>query len=123
MRHRDKLVQLRTGLKAQVHATLAKEGVKVAVSDLFGVGGRALLERAGSPPMTPEVSSIELVGTILTSARCWRSPPALSRQFLNCSFGVCRDGTCCRGLASDESLARKLDSVMKNDGHCGGNDQ
>jgi len=43
VRHRAKLVALRSGLKAQVHAVLAKEGVTVAVRDLFGVGGRVLL--------------------------------------------------------------------------------
>jgi len=35
---------LRSGLKAQVHAVLAKQGVRVAVSDLFGVGGQKLLD-------------------------------------------------------------------------------
>ncbi len=43
VRHRAKMVALRSGLKAQVHAVLAKEGVAVSVSDLFGVGGRSLL--------------------------------------------------------------------------------
>ncbi len=43
VRHRAKMVAVRSGLKAQVHAVLAKEGVTVAVSNLFGVGGRALL--------------------------------------------------------------------------------
>ncbi len=31
---------LRSGLKAQVHPVLAKEGVAVPMSDLFGVAGR-----------------------------------------------------------------------------------
>lgn len=44
VRYRAKLVALRSGLKAQVHAVLAKEGVKVGVSDLFGVAGQALLD-------------------------------------------------------------------------------
>ena len=44
VRHRCKLVALRSGLKAQVHAVLAKQGVRVAVSDLFGVGGQKLLD-------------------------------------------------------------------------------
>jgi transposase len=47
VRHRAKLVALRSGLKAGVHAVLAKQGVLIAVSDLFGVGGRQLLEAAG----------------------------------------------------------------------------
>jgi transposase len=44
IRYRGKLVHLRTSLKAQVHAVLAKEGVAVPMSDLFGVGGQRLLE-------------------------------------------------------------------------------
>jgi len=44
IRHRCKLVALRSGLKAQVHAVLAKQGVPVTVSDLFGVGGQHILD-------------------------------------------------------------------------------
>jgi len=44
VRYRAKLVALRSGLKAQVHAVLAKEGVAVPMSDLFGVAGQALLD-------------------------------------------------------------------------------
>src|ERR687884_1074387 len=44
VRHRAKLVALRSNCKAQVHAVLAKCGVAVAMSDLFGVGGTALLD-------------------------------------------------------------------------------
>lgn len=36
VRHRAKLVALRSGLKAQVHAVLAKQGIHIPVSDLFG---------------------------------------------------------------------------------------
>ncbi|MCW3844204.1 IS110 family transposase [Micromonospora yasonensis] len=46
VRYRAKLVAWRSGLKASVHAVLAKQGVHIAVSDLFGVGGRELLSRA-----------------------------------------------------------------------------
>lgn len=45
VRYRAKLVALRSGLKAQVHSVLAKEGVKVPMSDLFGVAGQALLDQ------------------------------------------------------------------------------
>jgi transposase len=45
VRYRAKLVAIRSGLKAQVHAVLAKAGVLVAVSDLFGVGGRQRLAK------------------------------------------------------------------------------
>jgi transposase len=44
VRHRAKLVALRSGLTASVHAVLAKEGVRVAMSDLFGVAGQAMLD-------------------------------------------------------------------------------
>lgn len=44
IRHRAKLVNLRTSLKAQIHAVLAKEGVAVPMTDLFGVAGTALLD-------------------------------------------------------------------------------
>lgn len=43
VRHRAKLVGLRSGLKNQVHAVLAGAGVQVAMNDLFGPGGRRLL--------------------------------------------------------------------------------
>jgi transposase len=44
VRYRAKLVALRSGLKAQVHAELAKQGVRVPMSDLFGVAGTRLLD-------------------------------------------------------------------------------
>jgi len=43
VRYRAKLVALRSGLKAQIHSVLAKHGVKVAMSDLFGKAGLVLL--------------------------------------------------------------------------------
>jgi transposase len=43
VRYRAKLVALRSGLKAQVHSVLAKQGIAVAVSDLFGLAGMRLL--------------------------------------------------------------------------------
>ncbi len=45
VRHRAKLVAWRSGLKASVHAVLAKQGLHIAVSDLFGLGGRELLAK------------------------------------------------------------------------------
>lgn len=47
VRYRHKLVHLRSGLKSQVHAVLAKQGVTVAMTDLFGVEGRQLLDDVG----------------------------------------------------------------------------
>jgi transposase len=49
VRHRAKLVALRSGLKASVHAVLAKCGVAVPMSDLFGAGGRQLLDELALP--------------------------------------------------------------------------
>ncbi len=46
VRHRAKLVAVRSGLKAQVHAVLAKQGVAVPMSDLFGKAGMQLLADA-----------------------------------------------------------------------------
>jgi transposase len=43
VRYRAKLVALRSGLEARVHAVLAKEGVAVPMSDLFGKAGMQLL--------------------------------------------------------------------------------
>ncbi len=58
VRHRAKLVALRSSVKCQVHAVLAGAGVSVVMSDLFGVGGRQLLERVAlAPAMRARVNS------------------------------------------------------------------
>lgn len=44
VRYRAKLVAIRSGLKAQVHAVLAKAGITVQAADLFGPSARAWLE-------------------------------------------------------------------------------
>ena len=44
VRYRAKLVQLRTGLKAQVHAVMAKEGVLPKHTDMFCIGGNRQLD-------------------------------------------------------------------------------
>jgi transposase len=49
VRHRAKLVSLRSHCKAEVHAVLAKCGVQVVMSDLFGVWGTELLDRLDLP--------------------------------------------------------------------------
>lgn len=46
VRHRAKLVGQRSGLKASVHAVLAKQGLHAPVGDLFGIRGRAWLASA-----------------------------------------------------------------------------
>jgi len=49
VRYRAKLVQLRTGLKAQLHAVMAKNGVLPARFDMFGPGGLAQLDALQVP--------------------------------------------------------------------------
>jgi transposase len=44
VRYRAKAVRLRSGLKAQVHAVMAKEGVLPTRFDMFGPGGNAQLD-------------------------------------------------------------------------------
>ncbi|MBC2640903.1 IS110 family transposase [Rhodococcus sp. 3A] len=63
VRYRAKLVALRSGLKAQVHAVLAKAGVLIPVSDLFGVTGRQKLARVplGDAYARRVISLLELI--------------------------------------------------------------
>ena len=58
VRHRAKLVALRSHSKAQIHAVLAKCGIQVTMSDLFGVAGTQLLDRLDLPvPYAARVAS------------------------------------------------------------------
>jgi transposase len=50
VRHRAKLVALRSSLKCQIHAVLAACGVVVPMTDLFGARGQGLLERVALAP-------------------------------------------------------------------------
>jgi transposase len=65
VRHRAKLVGLRTSLKNQVHAVLAGAGVQVSMSDLFGVGGRQLL--AATALATESRSRVESLLRVITA--------------------------------------------------------
>jgi transposase len=59
VRHRAKLVGLRSHCKAEVHAVLAKCGVQVLMSDLFGVDGNDLLDRVRLPgPYAARIQSL-----------------------------------------------------------------
>ncbi len=59
VRHRAKLVGLRSHCKAEVHAVLAKCGVQVLMSDLFGIAGNDLLDRVPLPgPYAARVQSL-----------------------------------------------------------------
>jgi transposase len=66
VRYRAKLVAIRSGLKAQVHAVLAKAGVLIAVSDLFGVAGRKRLAKVPVAAAYAERvrSLLELIDTL-----------------------------------------------------------
>jgi transposase len=50
VRHRARLVHLRSSLRCQIHAVLANQGVTVPMSDLFGIKGNELLDRAVMSP-------------------------------------------------------------------------
>jgi transposase len=66
VRHRAKLVGLRTSLKCQVHAVLASAGIAVPMSDLFGVAGSELLEQVALPAaMRAKVESCRRVIDLL----------------------------------------------------------
>ncbi|TQC38390.1 IS110 family transposase [Rhodococcus sp. WS4] len=59
VRYRAKLVAIRSSLKAQVHAVLAKAGVLIAAADLFGVDGRRRLESTAlAGPYAQRVASL-----------------------------------------------------------------
>jgi transposase len=59
VRYRAKLVAMRTSLKAQVHAVLAKDCIRVPMSDLFGVKGNRLLDDLRlSAPSAAKVTSL-----------------------------------------------------------------
>ena len=66
VRHRAKLVGLRSHSKAEIHAVLAKCGIQVVMSDLFGVAGQQLLDRLDLPkPYTARIASLRRVIDLL----------------------------------------------------------
>jgi transposase len=59
VRHRAKLVALRSGCKCEVHAVLAKCGIAVPMDDLFTGAGNRLLEQLAAPaPYLARVASL-----------------------------------------------------------------
>jgi transposase len=66
VRYRAKLVALRSGLKAQVHSVLAKAGLLIPVSDLFGVEGRERLTKVplGVAYAKRVISLLELIDVL-----------------------------------------------------------
>src|SRR6516165_2465032 len=66
-RYRHKLVGLRTSCRDQVHAVLAKLGIAVTHSDLFGAHGQAWLDGRDLPqPYTGKVASLRQLNGELT---------------------------------------------------------
>src|SRR5438270_10528964 len=66
-RYRIKLVRLRTSCKDQVHAVLAKLGVPVTSSDIFGPGGEVWLDGLALPqPYKGKVASLRMLAGALT---------------------------------------------------------
>jgi transposase len=64
-RYRIKLVRLRTSCKDQVHGVLAKLGVPVTCSDIFGTAGSAWLDALRLPqPYAGKVTSLRLAGEL-----------------------------------------------------------
>jgi transposase len=67
-RYRQKLVGLRTSCKDQVHAVLAKLGIPVPCSDVFGAWGSTWLDGLALPqPYAGKVTSLrQLIGAVNT---------------------------------------------------------
>ena len=66
-RYRIKLVSLRTSCKDQVHAVLAKLGVQVTCTDIFGVWGSAWLDELALPqPYAGKLASLRGLAAQLT---------------------------------------------------------
>src|SRR6266487_5082914 len=67
-RYRHKLVHLRTSCKDQVHGVLAKLGVPVTCTDIFGAAGSAWLDQLGLPqPYAGKVTSLRQLTGELTA--------------------------------------------------------
>jgi transposase len=67
-RYRGKLVQLRTSCKDQVHGVLAKLGIEVTCSDIFGAWGTQWLDELPLPqPYSWKVASLRQLTGWLTA--------------------------------------------------------
>ena len=59
VRHRAELVAMRSQCKAHIHAVLAKGGIWVPMTDLFGVEGNLLLDKVTMPaPYKERIASL-----------------------------------------------------------------
>jgi len=91
VRYRAKLVAIRSGLKAQIHAVLAKAGVLIAVSDLFGLSGRQRLAKVPLGPAYAERirSLLELID-ILDSHQAHFAAMIAERLDTHCGYQAIR---------------------------------
>ena len=65
-RYRDGLVRIRTSCKDQVHAILAKLGIPVTCTDIFGVWGSSWLDGLGLPqPYAGKMASLRKICAVL----------------------------------------------------------
>ena len=77
VRYRAKLVQLRSGLKAPVHAVMAKEGVVPKVTDMFGPAGNRQLDQLElGAPFARRVGSLRQQSSLMQLRRRWHERPA-----------------------------------------------
>jgi transposase len=72
-RYRHRLVKARTSVKDQVHGVLAKLGIPVSRSDIFGVGGSIWLDGLKLPqPYVGKVASLwQLAGELMALIIAW----------------------------------------------------
>ena len=96
VRHRAKLVALRSGFKAQVHAVLAKQGLTVPVTDLFGVARpRRARSTAAAGLRLPGSGSI---------AYCGSSTPSTARSSLADRLHRCPAGHAIAGYRAIQQI-------------------
>ena len=94
VRYRAKLVQLRSGLKAQVHAVMAKEGVLPTVTTCSVRPAARQLDglELGAPYAMRVQSLRELIG-ITTGRSCCSSATSISTSRAIVAIGRCRRST------------------------------
>jgi transposase len=104
VRYRAKLVALRTGLKAQLKAVLAKHGARPPVNDLWGVAGPAWLDELELPHgYTVRIESLrDLVGAYD------REVAMLEREI----HGWLKDDTGYKAIQAIDGVGRTLAAVF-----------
>lgn len=83
VRHRHKLVHMATSIKAQVHAVLAKNGITVTVSDLFGVAGSKQLQALALPQVFRQRVDSQLRVLDVLEGEVTRFDKAIGRSLRN----------------------------------------